>query len=88
MVWSHVTYDELKKLGLRPATEARMRSHPDRAHPQTSGLLVVDQIVEAQADSTATAQTALQTAGGNGLTAGSDEVREAREAKGPARMSE
>ena len=46
VVWTHSTYDELKKLGLREETERRFRNHSDKTHPQTSGLLVVDQIIE------------------------------------------
>ena len=45
VVWKHLTYDDLKKLGLRPETEARLRQHPDPNHPQRSGLLVVNQLV-------------------------------------------
>ena len=49
-VYVHVTagslrYDELKKLGLRAETEARLRQHSDPSHPQRSGLLVVDQLI-------------------------------------------
>ena len=46
VVWSHTTYDELKKLGLRECTERRMRATSDRWQPQASGLLVVKQVVQ------------------------------------------
>ena len=45
-MWVHTTYDELSKLGLREVTEQRMRAHPDKQHPQRSGLLIVDQLIQ------------------------------------------
>jgi len=45
-VWTHSTYDELAKLGLRETTEQRMRMHPEEDHPQRSGLLVVEQLIQ------------------------------------------
>jgi S1-C subfamily serine protease len=39
-VFKYTPYDELRRLGLNPATEARMR----RAYPRLTGMLVVDDV--------------------------------------------